>query len=78
VSRGKAARTVVHIPDTESDPTLDQTMRDLARTRGWRSVLAAPMLRHGQPIGAISITRAEAGTFWPAEIALLQTLCGTD
>src|SRR5262249_26292655 len=46
---------------------------DLARTRGWRSVLAAPMLRDGLPIGAITITRAEAGPFSSAEIELLQT-----
>src|SRR5215470_454685 len=68
-----ADRTVIHIADTESDPALDQAMRDLARSRGWRSTLCAPMLRDGQPIGAISVTRREAGAFSPAEIALLQT-----
>jgi GAF domain-containing protein len=68
-----ADRTVIHVPDTESDPTLDQAMRDLARTRGWRSVLCAPMLRDRQPIGAIWVSRAEASAFSSAEIALLQT-----
>jgi GAF domain-containing protein/anti-sigma regulatory factor (Ser/Thr protein kinase) len=68
-----ADRTVIHIPDAESDPGLDPAMRDLARTRGWRSVLCAPMLRDGQPIGAIWVSRAEAGAFSPAETALLQT-----
>jgi len=72
-ARCVAERTVIHIPDTESDPALDQAMRDLARSRGWRSTLCAPMLRDGQPIGAISVTRREAGAFSPAEIALLQT-----
>ena len=51
---------------------MNQTQRDNARTIGWRSLLVAPMLRDGQPIGAISI-RAEAGQFSPAETALLQT-----
>src|SRR5262249_6414883 len=72
-ARGIADRTIIHIADAEMDSTLDQEMRDLARTRGWRSVLAAPMLREGQPIGVITIARAEAGPFSPAEIALLQT-----
>src|SRR5215470_16453838 len=44
-ARCLAAQTVVHIPDIASDLPLDQSMRDLARTRGWRSLLAAPMLR---------------------------------
>jgi signal transduction histidine kinase len=66
-------RSVVHIQDVESDPTLDQQIRDMARTRGWKSELLAPMLREGQPIGVIAITRAEAGAFSAAEIQLLQT-----
>jgi GAF domain-containing protein len=66
-------RTVIHIQDAESDPTLDPAIQRLARTRGWRSVLAAPMLRDGQPIGVITVHRAEARPFSPAEIELLQT-----
>jgi two-component system, NtrC family, sensor kinase len=73
VARCIADRAVVHIPDTDSDPSLNQSMRDLARTRGWRSILTAPMLRDGRPIGAINITRAEASPFSPAEIELIQT-----
>src|SRR5262249_54092405 len=72
-SRCVVDRPVIHIPAPESDPSLDRAMRDLARTRGWGSVLAAPMLRDGLPIGAITITRAEAGPFSSAEIELLQT-----
>jgi two-component system, NtrC family, sensor kinase len=72
-SRCVAQRALIHIPNAESDPTLDEGLRDLARTRGWRSVLAAPLLRDGQPIGAITVTRAEAGPFSSAEVELLQT-----
>jgi GAF domain-containing protein len=68
-----ATRTVVPIPDVESDPTLDQSIRDMARTRGWKSELLAPMLRDGQPIGVIAVTRVEAGAFSAAEIKLLET-----
>jgi len=68
-----AERTIVHIPDIEADRTVDEGIRALGRTRGWRSILAAPIMRDGQPIGAIAIQRAEAGAFSPAEIELLET-----
>ncbi len=68
-----AERTIIHISDIDSDPTVDQPARDLARARGWRSTLQAPMLRDGNPIGVITIARAEAGHFSPGEIELLQT-----
>jgi len=68
-------RTIVHIADieSESDPVVKQRTRDIARERGYRSILYAPMLREGQAMGVIAITRAEAGRFSPVEIALLQT-----
>ena len=68
-----AERTVINIPNVERDPVLDPALRVLAHTRGWRSVLAAPIVRDEQPIGAITVTRAEVGSFSPAEVELLQT-----
>jgi signal transduction histidine kinase len=68
-----AERRVVHIADIESDRTVDEGIRDLALKRGWRSILAAPILRDGEPIGAIAIQRAEARAFSLAEIDLLKT-----
>ena len=61
------------MPDVDLDPEADTATRELARRRGWRSDLNVPMLREGSPIGAISVTRVEAGPFSPAEIELLQT-----
>jgi signal transduction histidine kinase len=72
-------QTLIHIADVESDPLGDsatsrgESTRNFARTRGWRSVLQAPMLRGGQSIGAISVARTEAGAFTPEEIDLLKT-----
>src|SRR5215831_3452308 len=72
-SRCVVERTVIHIPDTESDRFADEEILEIRRRGGMRSVLAAPLLRDGQPVGAIWISRVEAGPFSPAEIALLQT-----
>jgi signal transduction histidine kinase len=72
-------RTPIHIADIESDPlrtqviSPGQTVLDFARARGWRSTLQVPMLRDEQPIGAISVARAEPGHFTPPEIDLLKT-----
>jgi signal transduction histidine kinase len=41
--------------------------------RGFRSALSAPMLREGEPVGAIGVTRAEVRPFSEAEIDLLRT-----
>ena len=45
----------------------------MARKRGFRSIVAVPMLRDGIAVGTISVTRAEVGPFTPHQIGLLQT-----
>ncbi len=40
---------------------------------GFRTVLSVPMLRDGDPIGAITVTREEGRPFSDTHIALLQT-----
>ncbi|MEQ1806384.1 MAG: GAF domain-containing protein, partial [Burkholderiaceae bacterium] len=64
---------VVHITDTEQLPAEMQRTRDLARARGYRSMLFCPLLRDREPIGMISVTRREPGTFAPHQVELLQT-----
>jgi two-component system NtrC family sensor kinase len=53
---------------------MDQDMvPNLARDVRAGSFLAVPMLRDGRPIGAISVSRAEAGAFPAGQIELLKT-----
>jgi two-component system, NtrC family, sensor kinase len=67
-SRAVLARSVVHLPDVLDDP---EYHREMALKGGWRSVLSVPMLREGNPIGAITVARRER--FSETQIALLQT-----
>jgi two-component system, NtrC family, sensor kinase len=57
------------IADAETIPDL----RDLARARGYRSVLFAPLMSNGVPIGQIGVTRTEPGSFAAHHVQLLQT-----
>ncbi|MEO6407833.1 MAG: GAF domain-containing protein, partial [Burkholderiaceae bacterium] len=68
----RAGKTL-QVRDTEHDPDLSPVLRANARARGWRSMLMCPLLRDGNAIGMISVTRREPGTFAPNEVALLQT-----
>jgi signal transduction histidine kinase len=63
---------VIHIEDvTESNDF--PVGRDVARRLGWRTVLSAPLLRGGLPIGAILIRRREVRPFTESQIKLLET-----
>src|SRR4029453_14980157 len=59
-------------------PVFDRETRspansDLARARGFRSLLQVPMRHAGHVIGLLRVTRVEAGAFADDEITLLQT-----
>ena len=60
---------IYSLPDTETEPSL----RDLARLRGYRSMLFVPLLRDGAPIGMIGQTRVEPGPFADHHVEMLKT-----
>jgi two-component system NtrC family sensor kinase len=64
-------RTAINISDAQADPSPQN--RERARLRGFRAALSVPMLRDGQAIGVITVSRIEAGAFAANEVALLQT-----
>src|ERR1035437_6820114 len=66
ISNGDIYRVV----DTEHEI---ETLRDLARLRGYRSMLFVPLLRGQKPIGVIAVTRVEPGPFVEHHVHLLQT-----
>jgi two-component system NtrC family sensor kinase len=57
------------IVDTELEPAV----RDLARLRGYRSILFTPLMSNGAPIRMISVTRKEPGKFAEHHVQLLKT-----
>ena len=55
-ARAILERRPTQMPDALQDAEFQG--KEFARVAGWRSALSVPMLRDGQPIGAISVARA--------------------
>ena len=62
----------IQFADTEAEE-VPEANRELARLRGFRSVLFTPLMNRGTPVGMISVTRAEPGAFAPHHVQLLKT-----
>jgi GAF domain-containing protein len=61
------------IADIEADPSGPPTELAVARARGWRSIVAVPLLHDGRAVGSLAVTRSEPGAFADSQLALLQT-----
>jgi PAS domain S-box-containing protein len=72
MGRAIQIRAVVQIADLLEDPAY-AFKSEVATMMGVRSVLVVPMLRQGEPIGAIAVGRPEAGPFSDKQLELLQT-----
>src|SRR5262245_39295145 len=70
---GRVIRTcaVVEIPDVFDDPAYE--LKNELRAMNLRGLLAVPMVKNRQPIGAIIVGRAEPGPFSTSQIELLKT-----
>ncbi|MBR0687971.1 GAF domain-containing protein [Bradyrhizobium manausense] len=62
----------IQFPDAEAED-VPELNRNLARLRGFRSVLFMPLMNRGTAVGMISVTRTETGAFAPDLVQLLQT-----
>ena len=65
-------RVSINVADAQGDARWPDG-RISARIRGYRSLVAVPLIGHDEVVGAIAVTRRESGGFTDDEIALLQT-----
>ena len=70
VGRVMLTKSVVRIEDTLADPEYDQ---QFPRSLGFRRLLGVPMLRDGEPLGAIVVGWAEPGPVSKIQEELLKT-----
>src|SRR5262245_7205114 len=64
--------TVIQAPDFDRE-TRSPANSDLARARGFRSLLQVPMRHAGHVVGLLRVTRVEKAAFTDKQITLLQT-----
>ncbi len=72
-SRSILRREVVQVPDVPAEDWVSEDTKQRAAQRGYRAIMVAPMLREGNAIGAIAVTRAAPGLFTEKQVALLKT-----
>jgi GAF domain-containing protein/DNA-binding response OmpR family regulator len=68
--RAMLDRRIVHIPDIREDPEYTSSLRG---ELGFRTILAVPILRDGEPIGALGLWRREVAPFSDKQIELMST-----
>ena len=67
-------REVIHVPDvTVPGPHTGPRSQRLGLELGYRAFLSVPMLRDGEPIGVINVTRVEPRAFTDKQVALVKT-----
>jgi PAS domain S-box-containing protein len=64
-------RAVVNVADVLSEP--GYPLMHVTQAIGLRSVLVVPMIREGEPIGAIAVHRGEPGRFPDTQVDMLKT-----
>jgi signal transduction histidine kinase len=72
VGRCILEKAIVIVTDVTADSRAAWA-REMARTAGYKSVMAVPMLHEGRSVGAITVSRKESGPFLDAHVELLKT-----
>jgi GAF domain len=71
---GELCSKAAHIPDVLADP--EYALIELQKLGHFRSVLAVPLLREGNPIGAIFLSRQSVRPFTSKQIDLASSSWG--
>jgi GAF domain-containing protein/anti-sigma regulatory factor (Ser/Thr protein kinase) len=70
-TRAVLERRTMDVPDVQADPELGS--KDQVVLGRIRTLLAVPLLRKGEPIGALSLSKLEVEPFSDTQIALMET-----
>jgi two-component system, NtrC family, sensor kinase len=72
---GKAfhERQILRVNDAREDSTIPPQYRERARLRGYRSLMAVPMLREGLAVGVLTVVRPASGEFSDQQVGLVKT-----
>ena len=62
-----------HVTDIQTDRSIPETARRASESVGQHAGVAVPLLREGEAVGALTVSRPEARAFSERELALLQT-----
>ncbi|WP_299559174.1 GAF domain-containing protein [Enterovirga sp.] len=71
VGRTILERGPIHVPDVDADPEF--TFTEASRVGRFKSILCVPLLREGDPIGVLALSRPAAGPFTARQISLVTT-----
>src|SRR6476659_4084642 len=63
-------RRTMHVPDLQAEPELGR--KDQVVLGRIRTLLAVPLLRKGEPIGVLSLSKSEVAPFSGTQIALVE------
>jgi signal transduction histidine kinase/CheY-like chemotaxis protein len=66
-------RQLVQVPDIVAEPGYQSRVRDLMIASGFRAVLAVPLIREDQVMGALTVARTQPGEFSQEVVRLLTT-----
>jgi len=72
IGRTVLERTVTHVSDMQADPAY-ASAPGVVKSDGGRTVLGVPLLRQGEPIGAIGLGRRRVEPFTERQIELVRT-----
>jgi GAF domain-containing protein/anti-sigma regulatory factor (Ser/Thr protein kinase) len=72
-ARAVRERRVQHVTDIQTEPSIPEAARRASAAVGQRAGVAIPLLREGQAVGVLTVSRQEARAFSEKELSLLQT-----
>ena len=64
-------RATIHVADITQDP--DYGLKPSFTLGGWRSIIAVPLLREGEAIGVLALSRRKVGPFSARQIELVES-----